>query len=154
MLIDQPADGDVVFVRRFTRDPPVLATYLRNLRQFITSPTLDLYLSGTSIAGTFTATFSASIPVFALPGWTATSGTGTLFFLTLPTSQMALGVVHGGGIDFWTQPILPLPLWQTSQSFTISGGNPYVTPDRMALLPTSSTGQLLPASLISAWRPQ
>lgn len=154
ILEQQPNDGDVVFVRRFTRDPPVLATYLAYLQLFITSATLDLYISGSTVAGTYTLTYNASVPVFALPGWTITVGINRFLAINIPGGVFALAAFNNTSNGFWVPPGQWKPPFPEGENPIAFGANPFGAASRMALLPTSTTGQSLPANLISAWRPQ
>jgi hypothetical protein len=153
ILQAQPADGDVVFVRRWTRDPPVRATFLANMSTFITSATLNALLVGSTAAGTFTLAFSVSVPTFALPGWTATTGGVTYTFLTLPGGFWALAVLNGSGNGFWAPPQTVQGIWPATVTTIAFGANPFGAASRVALQPGSAIGLWLPAANVQAWRP-
>lgn len=154
ILLAQPADGDVVFVRRWTRDPPLLATWIDNMRAFITSPTLKLKIDGSTLDGTYTLNFNVSIPIFSIPGWFNITGGNNFIFAPLTTGLFTLAALSNTPGGFWIKPTNFTGIWPSGEDPVDFATNPFGTADRMGLLPTDPTGLWLPAAAVSAWRPQ
>jgi len=80
VLIEQPADGDVVFLRRFTRDPPVLAAWSLNRQSFtLANPLTAVQVGGTN-PGTHTLPLVLLPAPFTGSGWALNFGTYWLIF--------------------------------------------------------------------------
>ena len=154
ILLAQPADGDVVFVRRFTRDPPLLATWIAPLRIFITGTLFDIHLEGSTLDGTYSATFQTNLLGSGKPGWLATSGGDSIYFLPQPWGLISLGARDGGGNGFYS----PASTWYGGNpscfNFADAGVNPFGLPLDATFTPHDLSQLILPAALVSAWRPQ
>ena len=154
ILLAQPADGDVVFVRRFTRDPPVLATYFAILRMFVTGTLFDIALEGSSLDGTYAATFQPNLLGSGKAGWLATTGGNNIYFLIQPTTLITGGALDGGGQGFFATDTTWLGFFPALFNFQASGTNPFGFPRDLVFMPHNTDQIILPNSFVSAWRPQ
>lgn len=154
ILLTQPNDGEVVYVRRFVRDPPILATWIAPLRLFMQAGQLDIQIEGTTLNGQYAASWQANLLGSGKPGWLATTGGNNLYFLPQPWGLISFGAQDGSGNGFFAPAALYQGQIPACFAFTPNGTNPFGLPTEMAFTPHTLTQLLLPASLVSAWRPQ
>jgi hypothetical protein len=154
ILIAQPADGDVVFIRRFTRDPPVLASWNATTQQFTLTNGPTLTVVGGTYAGTYPATFTNNAVGTGRPAWLYDAGAVKLqaFSNTDGFWNLQESDYIGNGYSGATYPDPAGP--HTTTPIPSFGAPGWTGPTSMSLSDVSHVALVIPAALVSAWRPQ
>ena len=154
ILLAQPADGAVVFIRRFTRDPPVLAAWNAAAQEFTLQNGPTITVAGGTYAGTYPATFTTNAFGTGRPAWYFDTGTVKLqaFSNTDGFWNLQESDYMGNGYDGGTYPDPAGP--HTSTPLTPFGAPGWTGPTSMSLSDTAVVALTIPAALVSAWRPQ
>lgn len=154
ILIQQPTDGDTVFIRRFTRDPPVLATWDATAQQFTLISTATITIIGGTYAGIWPVTFTPNVAGTGNPAWFNLQGSIYLAMIegspgawVFQQTDFATAAYFGNN-TFATAPN------RTETSFSSFGSPAWSGPTSMATNALTGVALIIPASLVQAWRPQ
>lgn len=153
ILQAQPADGDVVFVRRFTRDPPVRATWSATLSQFTTPGGTQFTVTGSAHTGVYTATYSTNIAGTGLRGWFNLSGGIYTIMINDSGATWSLEVTDAATWAWLTSGLTWTGGTISTVPTTQVGSPPIAQPSLITLTNGQPSPIILPASIVQAWRP-
>ena len=153
ILLKQPADGDTVFIRRFTRDPPVRAVWSATAQTFTLLTDVTLTIIGGTYAGTYSAAFLNPVPISTVPGWGVVVGGIFLGTAESPPGTWQLVESNLTSTGFSGTPYAAPAGPASALSFTSVGSPSWIGPTSMGITDTSAPALIIPASLVQAWRP-
>ena len=140
--------------RRFTRDPPVLGKWSTPLSQFTLNPTATFNVTGSSHAGTYQAHWSTT-EIAGYAGWINLTGGIYLFLLTNNNGSSWTFQITNNTSWAWKTDGLTWPSGTISTIPATQVGTPPITqPSLLTLTDAAPYPLIIPATFISAWRPQ
>ncbi len=154
ILIAQPNDGDVVFIRRFTRDPPVLATWDATAQQFTLANGPTLTIVGGTYAGSTLATFITNILGSGKHGWGFTASGRFIGTFESPAGTWNMQQTDFATAAYFAAGYAPPAGPHTDTIFSTFGSPAWSGPTSMSLSALGAVPLIIPAAFISAWRPQ
>ena len=154
ILLAQPADGAVVFIRRFTRDPPVLAAWDATAQQFTLTGGNTIAITGGTYAGTYFVTFTTNWNGSGFPAWFSFDGTIWQLLIELSPGSWTFHQTTGGVDEYEGLTTFATAPNRTETVFQTNGSPSWTGPTAMASNALDGLPLIIPASLVSAWRPQ
>jgi len=154
ILLAQPADSQVVFMRRFTRDPPVLAQWDATNTQFSVPAGSFFTVVGGPDSGSLTASYTTNFLELGRKAWQHIGATYTTY-VQFSAGQWRVGQANNAASagyeaagQAWSGGTI------TANAFTPFGGPGFGAPTSITLTGALPFPLIIPANLVQAWRPQ
>jgi hypothetical protein len=150
----QPADGQVVYIRRYSAEPPALATWDLPNQRFALVASLNLTITGGTFTGVWPLAYTSNVGGSGLPAYYHLESGIYLAVVENSPGTWHLQETDAVANAYYDATGRPTPDNNTASTFTTIGAPTWTPPTHMATGPFTPAALLIPAYAVETWRPQ